>query len=126
LKNNIDHKKYPKATYIVSNENSINLTQNKIIKKLMLDIEKNNFEINKSNKKNNISENIKNKTEYNICNQFIISFGHLKNINQINNLQNKEKDNNNNLKNKKDKVKTFEIKNITNFSFVKKIMIIII
>ena len=122
LKNNIDHKKYPKATYIVSNENSINLTQNKIIKKLMLDIEKNNFEINKSNKKNNISENIKNKTEYNICNQFIISFGHLKNINQINNLQNKEKDYNNNidniLKNKIDKVKTFEIKNIITFSFV--------
>ena len=118
LKNRIEPKNDLKIAYIVSNENSINLTQNKMNKELKLVIEKNNFELNKSNKKNNVSESTKNKTEYKICNQFITSFGNIKNNIQINNSQNKEKDNNNNLTNKVDKEKIFEINNINNFSFI--------
>jgi len=121
LKNNIEHKNDSKVAYIVSNENSINLTQNKMTKDLKLVIEKNNFELNISNKKKNVSENKINKTEYQICNQFITSIGNIKNIYQINNEQSKENDNNNlenNLTIIIDKAKTFEIKNINNFSFI--------
>ena len=119
LKKKIENKNDLKTTYIVSNENSINLTQNKINKELKLVIEKNNFELNQNNKKNNISENIMNKNEYKICNQFITSIGNIKNIYQNNNEQSKENDKSNNLTNKIDKVKNFEIKNINNFSFIR-------
>ena len=114
---NIVNKNDLKATYIVSNENSINLPQNKLIKELKLVIEKNNFELNKNNKKKNVEESINNKTEYKICTQFITSFGNIENIKQI--IHSKNNNNVDNYStNKKDEAKTFEIKNINNFSFV--------